>query len=762
MTTRSDRISNDRTQMITRIATRMTFCVLSALFIVTVSVSAQVQPGQLSKPAAAQSQQAKPSTTTSPAQLVPQMPTAEPAKLYKFPPVASKTLANGIRVFVVNSPAMPAVSVHLVLTAAGSVNDPAARPGVAAMAASMLTQGTEKRTAQQIADAIDFVGGSLSANSADDSTAVSVTVVKKDFDLAMDLLSDITLHANFRAEELERQRQQLISNLQINYDDADYLASAVFQRVVFGQHPYGLPDEGTPVSTPAISRDDVVKFHDTYYSPNTALLAFAGDISPDAAFAAAEKYFGAWQSKAAPPAPAAPSQSTTGLHVFVIDKPDAVQTQIRVGKLGVRRADPDFIPLYVANRVFGGGYNSRLNTEVRIKKGLTYGANSIFDTRLLGGSFLATTFTRTEATMDALKLVVDLMKGMSSKNVRPEELKFAEDYLVGVYPIQTETPDEVATRVLEWAHYSLPADYNETYQARIAAVTLDQVNAIAAKYFDPASLDIVVVGNASQFRDALKKEFANATYDEIPAAQLDLGQPNLRKYVEVVPAATPESIADGRSELAVAAQAAGGDAIAKVQSLESTGSGRISMGTNELPFEAKLYVIFPDHLRIDTKIPLGDVTQAWDGTTGWVGNAQTSQAVPSEQDSEFVRTLLLLGGWELFRASADGKVQAQSLGKRDLMGANTDAIAVSAGDLHFVIYVDPVSHLLVGARYTQDTQQGKVESVQVWSDFHDVQGMRYPFHSITYRAGARFSESSVTDMRLNTNPDPKLFAKPAK
>jgi outer membrane lipoprotein-sorting protein len=268
------------------------------------------------------------------------------------------------------------------------------------------------------------------------------------------------------------------------------------------------------------------------------------------------------------------------------------------------------------------------------------------------------------------------------------------------------------------------------------------------------------VGNASQFRDAIKKEFATAVYDEIPAAQLDLGQPNFRKFKEIVPAATPESIADGRSEIAAAAQAAGGDALNKVQSMESTGSGRVSIGAQELPFEAKIFVIFPDHMRIDTKIPLGDVTQAWDGKTGWLGNAQTTQTVPPEQDGEFTRTLLLLGGWGLFRDTQAGKIQAQALGSRDVMGEKTDAIAITAGDLHFIVYLDPDSHLLMGARYTQDTQQGKVESVQVWSDFHDVQGMKFPFHSVTYRDGARFSESSVKDMRLNTSPDPKIFTKP--
>jgi zinc protease len=739
------------------------FCVSTLLSVfagalLAAAAAAQTAPGQVGKPSSAtQAQQQGPA-----AQLVPQMPAPGPAKIYKFPPVSTKTLANGMKVFVVYSGAMPAVSVHLILPSAGSLNDPTGKPGVASMAASLLTEGTDKRSAQQIAEAIDFVGGSLSATASDDSTAISVTVVQKDFDLGMDLLSDVTLHANFQLEELERQRRQLISNLQVNYDDADYLASAVFQKIVFGQHPYGLPNEGTPLSANMITRDDVVKFRDAYYAPNTALLAFAGDVTPDAAFAAAEKYFGGWQSKSVPASASSPAQVLSGLHITVVDQPDAVQTQIRVGKPGVRRADPNFFPLYVADRVFGGGYNSRLNTDVRIKKGLTYGANSIFDTRMLGGSVLATTYTRTEATMDALNLVMDVFKGMASQTVKPEELKFALDYLVGVYPIQTETPDEVAMRVLQVAHYGLPADYNETYQSRLSSVTLDQVNSAGAKYFDPSALDIVLVGNASQFRDALKKQFPNATYDEIPAAQLDLDQANLRKYQEIVPAATPEAVAQGRSELMAAAQAAGGDALTKVQSLEAAENGNAAMGGDELPYQSKIYVIFPDHIRIDLKIPVGDLVQAWNGKTGWLGNSQATQSVPPDQTIEFTRALLLLGGWELFRETQGGQIQAQALGPRDLFGQRTDAVAVTSNDIHVIVYLDPQTHMLAGARWQQNTPQGTVESVELWSDFHDVQGMKYPFHSVTYRDGAKFRDSTIQDMRLNTNPDVNLFEKPQK
>lgn len=705
-------------------------------------------------------QKAAPPPAASSAQLAPQIPGAAPAKSYKFPPVASRTLANGMRVFVVSSNTMPAITVRMVLTAAGSVNDPKGKPGIAAMTANLITQGTDKRSAQQIAEAIDFVGGSLSANAASDGTVISVTVVKKDFDLAMDLLSDVALHANFQPDELERQRQQLLSGLQLNYQDADYLATVAFGRIVYGSHPYGLPGEGTPASAQTMTRDDFVRFRDTYYSPNTALLAFSGDISPEAAFAAAEKMFGAWQKKAIPVDDGAPPAPPPGVHITVIDKPDAVQTQIRVGKSAIRRTDPDYIPLYVANRIFGGGYNSRLNTEVRVKSGLTYGANSGFDTRLLGGSFVASTSTRTEATVPALKLVTDLMKGMASKDVKPEELTFARDYLVGVYPIQTETTDSVADRVLMVAHYSLPADFNETYQSCIAGVTLEQIDAIAGKYFDPSALEVVLVGNAAQFRDALKKEFPSAGYDEVPAAELDLMQPGLHKYVETVPPSTPESLARGKTMLADAAQAAGGDALAKVQSVESSFSGHAMMGQSEMPLSAKVVIAFPDRVRVDIKLPIGDLVQAYDGKTGWVQNPQGAAAVPPDQNTEFVRTILLSGGWELFREALAGKVQAQSLGDRDLMGQRTQAVSLNASGIQLIVYLDPSTHYLAGARFSQDTPQGKVETVELWTDYRDVQGLKFPYHTITYRDGAKFSESTTEDIKLNTNPEAHIFAKP--
>src|ERR1700683_654376 len=300
------------------------------------------------------------------------MPAAAAPHAFHLPKVESETLPNGLRVFVVTDHREPAVAVRLVLTSAGSANDPAGLTGLAVMTANLLTQGTEKRSAPQIANEIDFVGGELSAAADKDATAVTLEITRNKLQTGMDLMSDVVLRPTFKQEELDRQRQQLLSALQVQSADPDYLATAVFNRVVYPGSPYGLPSEGTLETAGRFDRESIVKCHGARYAPTEALTAFAGDITPDAAFKLASRYFGGWEKKevaeTARHAPAAAS----GVHVWVVDKSDAVQTQIRIGRLGIRRADPSYIPLLVANRILGGGMNSRLSTEVRINKGLTY------------------------------------------------------------------------------------------------------------------------------------------------------------------------------------------------------------------------------------------------------------------------------------------------------------------------------------------------------------------------------------------------------
>jgi zinc protease len=698
--------------------------------------------------------------------LAPQMPAPGAPRTFEFPKAAVKTLSNGLRVFVVSDHRQPAVAARLVILSAGSIQDPAGIPGVAGMTAGLLTQGTAQRTAKEIAEAIDFVGGTLEAKAGRDATTVTLDVVKKDLSTGMDLLSDVVLHPAFRTEELDRQRQQLLSDLEVQYSDPNYLATLAFARTLYGSSPYGMPEQGTPATVKKLQREDFVKFHDANYAPNQALLGFAGDITPEDAFAIAEKYFGAWPkvdttAAAPPPAPAA----ATASHVWLIDKPDAVQTQIRIGRIAIRRADPDFLPLDVTNHIFGGSYNSRLNTEVRIKKGLTYGASSAFTPHRFTGALAVETYTRTEATVDATKLVMDLLTGMSQGKISQKELDFARDYLAGVYPIESETAEQVADRVLTVAAFDLPADYNQTYPERIRATSLEQVQASARKYFAAGGLDIVLVGNVGAFRDALKKEFADAEITEIPFGQVDVLSPTLRASKQAVasdtaPAATPESLEQGKQILLAAAQAAGGDALRSVATLGFSENGTLHDPRGDRQLGVTWQVSYPNRSYGEVSLGPTTIVQVCDGTSSWLkfpdGIRDTTGMI-----SEFKRGITLFGGgWGLYQQVLAGKITGQAIGEEEIGGQKMLGVAIDGAFGAVKLYFDPATHLLAAARYQSATDHGASDNEQHWSDYRNVQGRQFAFTTDTYRDGVKLFESTVQAVQINPAVDEALFAKP--
>jgi zinc protease len=693
--------------------------------------------------------------------LVPDMPGPGAPQRFEFPWAATKTLPNGLRVFVVSDHREPAIAAHLLILSAGSIKDPAGMPGVAQMTARLLTEGTEKRSAKEIADAIDFVGGTLQASAGDDATTITLSVVKKDLGTGLDLLSDVVLHPAFRPEELDRQRQQLLSNLTVQYSDPAYLASLVFDRVVYGSSPYGWPGEGTPETVKKLSRDALTRFHGANYAPNQSLLAFAGDITAEEAFAIAEKYFGSWPKQdtgsSSPAAPAAPA----GHHIWLIDKPDAVQTQIRVGRLGIRRADPDYIPVVVTNRIFGGGFNSRLNTEVRVKKGLTYGASSSFSSHRFAGAFEVSTFTRTEATVEASRLVVDLISKMSTGEVTPAELDFARDYLSGVYPIQSETAEQVADRVLTVAAFDLPEDYNSTYPSKVRRVTSAEVRAMAEKYLGAEDLDIVLVGNVAAFRAALKKDFPNAQYEEIPFDQVNILAGDLQKPKGTAAPATPESLSLGQEILLAAAKAAGGDALASVSGLRMTESGQLSGPNGDMPIHVQWVVSYPDRSPGDVTLGPMDMVQGCDGKTAWI-QSQSQISDASRMISEFERGISLFGGgWGLYPQVLGGKTAGQFIGEQEIDGQKTLGVALQVSMDSLQLFFDPSTHLLVAARYQSMGPEGPSDSEQRWSDYRTIEGRQFGFSTVTFRDGVKFAETTIRDRSLNPHTDDSLFRQPS-
>lgn len=470
-------------------------------------------------------------------------PGPAPAKEVRFPAFEEKTLANGLRVVVVEQHEQPLVSLHLVVKG-GKSFEPKGQPGLAGATADLLTKGTATRSAQQIAEAIDFVGGSLSTNAGIESGFANATVTSDQIDLGFDLLSDIVLHPTFPQEELERWRRQALSQLQIRMQNAGYLADAALTRALFGDHPYGRPSDGVPESLKSLTRDDLVAFHQHRYVPNDAFLAVVGDIKPADAFARTERAFGAWQKGDSVDVPAVEAARPAAHRIIVVDKPDAVQTEIRLGQVGLAFRDPDLYAAEVYNSVVGGSSSSRLFEEIRRKRGLSYGAGSTFVEPTRPGWFEVSTSTKTESTVEALELAIEVLRGLQAQAVPEQELASAKTYMTGAFPLEIETADGIASKVLEAMKFGYGREFLEGYNDRISKIGAPDVQRFARERIHPESMVIVLVGNAGAFAGPLQQKLG--AFESIPAAELDFLRTDLRKPKEEKSTSVPHRGGDGR------------------------------------------------------------------------------------------------------------------------------------------------------------------------------------------------------------------------
>jgi zinc protease len=444
----------------------------------------------------------------------------------KFPPFAVRTLGNGLQVVTVAHHEQPSVTMR-VLVRAGAAQNPDGKGGLAELVAKLLDQGTRTRTAEQIADQIDSIGGIMTTGSGTDLTSANVIVMKDSFTLAMDLLADVIRNPAFAPEEIERQREQVISSLRVSGEDPAYVASVVFDRLVYGFHPYGKPGSGTPESLGRVTQDDLRAFHRQYFVPNNMILAIVGDITSEEAFAAAERVFGAWPRGNVPAwRPVEPPPPTRRL--IVIDKPDAVQTEIRVGQLAIPRKHPDYLSFDVAVKILGGEGANRLHRVLRSERGLTYGAEADTQAFKQSGDFVAETNTRTETTAETLRLTVDEIARLQRQRVFERELGDAQAYLTGSFPLTIETPNDIATSVINAVFYELPIEEVATYRERVQAISPDDIQRVAREYIRPDRLSIVLVGNAKAFLSDLRG-VGFTEYDVIPIEQLDLMSATLRR-----------------------------------------------------------------------------------------------------------------------------------------------------------------------------------------------------------------------------------------
>ena len=459
-------------------------------------------------------------------------PPAAPRSVTVPKPV-ERTLKNGLRVIVVERTESPLVTAELLVKNGGEV-DPAPLSGLADLTASLLTKGTKTRTAPEIAQAIEALGGTLTSGAGWDASRASVNVASSRISQAMEILADVVRNATFKDEEIERLRQQYLDNLSVTLRQPGSLASYTAARIVFGDAAYGHPVSGTPESLTRIKRDDIARLHAQYYRPDNSILVVGGDIRADEAFRLAERLFGDWAKPSTPlPAPSAEeakaraSAASSKPRVVVVDMPEAGQAAVVLARSGISRTDPEYFRGLVANSVFGGGYSARLNQEIRIKRGLSYGAGSNLSVRRDVGPFIASTQTKNESGAEVASLLISELTRLSSEPIADVELTPRKAVLIGNFGRNLETTDGLVSQIGSLALYGLSLDLINSYIRDVQAVTGADVQKFAASRIGAKEANIIIVGNAKMFLEPLRKQFPDV--EVIPLAELDLNSATLRK-----------------------------------------------------------------------------------------------------------------------------------------------------------------------------------------------------------------------------------------
>ena len=407
------------------------------------------------------------------------------------------TTTNGMTVLVLEQHFLPIVEIHALIKT-GSAQDPPEKAGLANLVASLLDEGTTTRSSKQLAEQIDFVGGSLEVKAGEDFTTASARVLKKDVDLGFTLLADILLHPAFPKQEFERVRSQILGEIASDNDDPGHVAMKAFNQLVFHNHPYRWPANGTEETLSKVTLTDVQGFYAREYLPNQVILTVVGDITVEAATALVQTHFGAWKKGTAQARTSKKPGTIDKKAVQLIEK-DLTQSTIVLGHGGISRTNPDFYAVTVMNHILGaGGFSSRLMDSIRDKQGLAYGIMSHYDARSMPGSFWVNLQTRTETTNQAISGVLAEIKAIREAPVSDQELAEAKSFLMGSFPLRLDSTAKLAQVLAQVEFFGLGFEYFSQYPKWIERVTKDDVQQVAKQYLDPQHYALVVVGNIAK------------------------------------------------------------------------------------------------------------------------------------------------------------------------------------------------------------------------------------------------------------------------
>ena len=679
-------------------------------------------------------------------------PAAQPAARIALPPIQSFQLRNGLEVIVVASAKLPVVSMQLAIKA-GRMHEPLARLGVADLTGDMLLRGgTTKHDARQLARIIDFVGGTMGANAGYEATVLSCSVMAKNISTCLQLLPEVATKPAFASTEMGPVWQGKIAEVRGRLDDAAQLASAHVQNLLWGnEHVRGwLPSEPRIA---AITRDDLLTWHKTWFIPNNAVLVISGDVKVAKLRADLEAAFGGWKKSAVPPTPKYAQPGLSGIRVRLVDKPGQTQTQIRVAQYGIAHDDPQFFDATVWNYILGSGdFSSRLMNVVRVKGGKTYGANSAFDRNLDRGSLIASTFTRNSEALATTRLVTEELAKMAKEGPSVAEVARATANIAGAYGVRFQSAADVGSAIMGANLHGFNEEYVATYAQRIAQVDTAAAKAAAEKVIDTRNYVVVLVGDAKDLEPQLKA--AGWRYEKV--SYTDPIGPQLVTAPIVVDA---KAGAAAKALLDSALLAKGGEArLRAVKSLRMKASGTTLIQGQTVAIELTRTLVLPDKMRIDAELNLGQkfvVAIGIDGNKGWNQEPTGVVEMPPEafasiaferwRDPELI-LLRYLDKGVVIAPLSDDKIAGRGhavLRLTSPMGVNV------------TLFIDRESKMISRISF----EEGGAISVDDFENYKAVNGILVA-HTRTSTAPGRTTKVKLNSIEFDPTIDPKVFVKP--
>ncbi|MEW6731842.1 MAG: pitrilysin family protein [Acidobacteriota bacterium] len=673
-----------------------------------------------------------------------------PLRDWKVPEPVRVELSNGMILYLLEDHELPTINVSALIRTGGRW-DPADKVGLASIAASVMrTGGTTSKTGDQLDEELERIAASVESSAGLNSAQASVSVLKEDIDKGLNVLADMLINPAFREDKIELAKLQQRDGISRRNDNIGGIVDREFDKLIYGAtSPYARTEEYETINN--IQREDLVAFHKRYYHPNNMIVGVWGDFKIDEMKAKFESIFGKWQraQRNLPPVPQA-DQQTAG-RVFFIPKDNVNQSNIAIGHIAGKQNDPDYFSLLVLNRVLGG-FGGRFFRNIRSDQGLAYSVyafwNAGFDAP---GVFLMGGQTKSESTVKFVKAMVTEINKVSQTEVTDEELARAKEAILNSFIFNFDTTSEVINRLLQYEYYGYPKDFLLRYKQSVEKVTKADLLRAAKDYIKPEKFVYLVAGKEKDFDSPL----ASIGLGEVANVDITIPQPK----AAAVAVATAETSAKGKTLLAAARKATGGDAIKQVKTLVTKSDAKLITPQGEFAVGAEITVQFPNKIINKLNLPFGEVLQAYDGQNAWLKSPQGTRDLSSEDAVEFQNaiandTLFLLANFD------SPNFQTQFLEETSIDGKKANVVLVTMPNKHAVkLYLDAETNMVIGKAFRSNAGGAPADNEETYSDFRDVSGLRIAFQRKSKRNGQPFSEATVKDLQINPNVDEQIFVK---